>query len=281
MTIPKTIIKFKATVINLLVIGLVLSLQIFGSVALASTITEGYRASTDMVSGTVVSLTKSNANTVEKTTTNNDILLAGVVVGSQDSLLNVQPAGSQVRVAINGEVSLQVSTVNGNIKSGDRLIASPLEGIAADDYPPAPGAKYIAIAEENFTTTSSSAQKTSVSLNNGSIKDVYIGVIKAKMLLGDRTSDTSQSKNLLITLGKQLSGKNVTLAQVLAAAAVFITTIILSGLVLYGSVRGTFVSLGRNPLSKDSILTGLMRVIVIAILVLAVGVTVSYTILIL
>lgn len=45
------------------------------------------------------------------------------------------------------------------------------------------------------------------------------------------------------------------------------------------SIKGSFVSLGRNPLARISILTNLMRVIIIALVVFAAGLTASYLIL--
>lgn len=260
--------------------GIVIFLFIVSSRVLAGSVTQGYRAKTDLPKGAVVSLTKNGAEEVEKTTTDNDSLVAGVVVDAPDSLLDILPQGSEVRVAVNGEVKILVSTLNGDIKSGDKLIPTPLAGISALDYPPAPGVKYIAVASEDFNQSSANAKKTSITLNDNSKKEIYIGLISSRMLLSNRNPGT-KDKNILTTLGKQISGKDVSLVQVLAAVSVFVTTVALAGMVLQGSIRGTFISLGRNPLSKDSILTGLVRVVALSIFVLSIGIVVAYVILIL
>ena len=243
----------------------------------AGNLTKGFETQVDLPRGAIVSATTTNGNVVEKTTTNNDNLLAGVVVGSSDSLLDVLPKGSQIRVAVEGEVGVLVSDINGKIKKGDKLIASPLAGVAAVDYPPAPGATYIGIAGQDFDNTSSDAKKLQVSLTKGGTKDVSVGLITAKILISSRQS--AVSKNILTSIGTQISGKDVSLLQVLAAMAIFLTATALCGVLLYGSIRGTFVSLGRNPLSRDSLLVGLARVLVLAIVVVAGGATVAYFVL--
>lgn len=249
--------------------------------AQAADITQGYKTKSALPKGSVVSLTKEGSHEVEKSNTDNDALLVGVVVDGNEALLEVQPEGSEVRVAVSGEVNLLVSTVNGDVKSGDRLIASPIEGVAAVDWPPAPGVKYIAVASRDFNAQSEGARKISVQLANGNSKEVHVGTIPAKILLGNRAPGNGQDKNFLVSIARQISGKNVSFLQTLTAAAVLITALALTGMILYGSIKGTFVSLGRNPLSRDSILTGLMRVVVVAILVMSGGTVIAYLILVL
>ncbi len=270
--------NFKLIFIVLLLIGLGLGTTIF---ARAASITQGYKAASALPKGAVVSLTKAGGDEVEQASIDNDGLVVGIVVDGPDALLDVQPQGSKVRVAVSGEVTTLVTNVNGDIKAGDRLIASPLAGVASVDSPPAPGVKYIAVASSEFNAQKAGAKKVSVKLSNGDSKDVYVGTISAKILLGNRAPGNGQDKNFLVSIARQISGKNVSLLQVLTAGAVFVTCLVLTGMILYGSIKGTFVSLGRNPLSRDSILTGLMRVVVIAILILSGGVVISYLILVL
>lgn len=272
--------RFGNTKLFVFLFGL-LSVFLLSPLVRAGTLTQGYRAKTALPVGAIVSLTKNGAQEVEKATTNNDSLIVGVVVNNSDSLIEVQPEGSQISVATSGEVKILASTVNGDIKQGDKLIASPLAGVAAVDFPPAPGVKYVAVADESLDSSTADVKKLSVKRENGQTKEVFAKSISARMLLGNRTSGANNDKNVLVSIGSQISGKRVSIIQVLAAVAVFGTTIALSGMILQGSIRGTFVSLGRNPLSRDSILTGLMRVVVFAALVLSVGVIGAYAILVL
>ncbi len=261
---------------------LTLAALVFGfipALVSAGAITQGYKAASELPKGAIVSLTKTGSQEVEKSNINNDTLLVGVVVDAPDSLLDVLPAGSEVRVAISGDVTMLVSTVNGDVKAGSRLIASRLSGIATIDYPPAPGVKYIAVANSDFSSTSKDAKKIAVTQNDGTTKDVYVGSIGAKLLLGSRTPGISEDRSVLTKIGRQLSGKAVSGLQVLAAAAVFLTTLGLAAMVLYSSIKGSFISIGRNPLSEGSIMNGLVKVIALSILIFGAGVVAAYLIL--
>lgn len=252
--------------------------SILGLRVSAGSITQGYKATTELPIGAVVSLTSDGSQDVEKSNINNDSLLVGVVADAEDTLLDVLPAGSQVRVATSGDIKILVSTINGDIKSGSKLIASPLSGIAAVDYPPAPGVQYIAVANTGFNSSSANAKKIAITQNDGASKDVYVGTIAAKILLGNRSS-TDKSKNFLESVGKQIGGKDVSVLQVLTAGAIFLTSLGISGMIVFSSIKGSFVSIGRNPLSKDSILSGLFKVVALSIIIFGVGAVVAYFIL--
>jgi hypothetical protein len=50
---------------------------------------------------------------------------------------------------------------------------------------------------------------------------------------------------------------------------------------LQGSIRGSFVALGRNPLSKSTIISNLFKIVAIGLLILEVGAAAAYVILVL
>jgi len=45
----------------------------------------------------------------------------------------------------------------------------------------------------------------------------------------------------------------------------------ISGSILYGGVRTTMVSIGRNPLAKASIMRGLAQVVLVSIIIFIIG----------
>ena len=93
----------------------------------SSSIAQGFKASgTDIVSGALVSLQSGSANTVELSTVGNQERLLGVA-GSQ-SLIEFAN-GSPVQVVTSGATATLVSDINGAIKSGDRITASPIIGV--------------------------------------------------------------------------------------------------------------------------------------------------------
>lgn len=249
------------------------------SVLAAGSLTQGYHSDKPLTLGTVVSVTKEGGSDIEKTTTDNEERLAGVVVDAKDAIIDLQTKGTDVRVAINGDVNILASDLNGEVKAGDYLIASPLAGITMRDLSSGPNKKYVAIANQSFNLNSSGISKVSTELKDGTKKEVNIGLISAKLVLGDRPAPASENKSALNSLGENIVGKPVNNSQVFAASAVFITTFSLTGLLLHGSIRGSFISLGRNPLSQTSIVGSLVRVISLGIVILVTGVATSYVIL--
>lgn len=260
-----------------LLVGVALALSVLNPfVASAASIAQGYHSSESLIRGTVVSVGKS-ANEVVATTQQNQRTVIGVAVGSSDAIIDVQPHGSDVRIAINGDASVVVSDIGGDIKTGDSLIISPLSGVAMKDSRDSQATKYIAVANQNFNTHSKEASKVAITLNDGTKRDVAVGLINAKLLLTNRTP--AKGQNILMVAAEKLAGRPVSNLQILAASAVFIATVSLTGLLLQGSLKGAFISIGRNPLSKPLIVRNLFKILAVGLLIIAAGASMAYSIL--
>jgi len=273
---PKRLLRFGVSLLSGGLALLYFAIN-FAPLAVASSLSQGYHSSETISVGTVVSLTKSGSNEIQTTTSLNESSLLGVAVDSKNAIVDLQPQGSDVRVAISGEAPILVSDTNGAIKAGDNLIISQVAGVAMKDSATNTTAKkYIAVASESFDNKSPSAKQVTIK-QNGADKSVAVGLIKAKILLSDRQS--SAKPNPFLAFVENLIGRPVGTAQLIGSVAVFITTFTFTGLLLNGSVKGAFVSLGRNPLSKPAIISNMIRVSVIALVILIAGVAMAYVIL--
>lgn len=256
---------------------------LIGGIVYGAVVTRGYSSKELMPAGTVVSLEKKGSNTIEKATTDNELLIAGVVTGANDSLLDLQPEGSVVRVATEGGLDVLAATVNGDINNGDKLILSPLAGIMAKDNPDMKNGKYLGVSTGTLNNQTPGAKQVEVEQNNGGKKTVTIGGIPAKLMISERkpiiSSVSTDGTNPATRLAKQITGKSVSMAKIITALVILVTAISITGVLLYSSIRGTFTSLGRNPLSRDSLMTGLIRVIIVSLIVLVGGGVASYAIL--
>ncbi len=259
-----------------------LLLIIFGVPVLATSFTEGYESSAPVKIGTVVSLSKTGSNQIENTTEANDSRVLGVVAGANDSIIDLQPKGSNIKVAVSGETQILVTDSGGDIKQGDSLVISPLSGIAMKDNLDTKATKYLGVAKESFSSQSAGAQEVSVELSNGSKKNVAIGKIQASIILSERQAGKGpQNRNFLTSIGERIAGKPVSSLRVVASAAVLVSTLSITGFMLNASIKGSFVSLGRNPLARISIITNLMRVIVVVLVLFGAGLTAAYFVLVL
>lgn len=269
----------RRALIQISIIGVIISL-FAGAEVLAGAISQGYHSTTPLSEGTIVSAVKNSNKEIEKTTLDNESLLAGIITNDSKSVISLQPKGTDIGVTVNGEVSLLVTDINGDIEQGDYLIISPLAGVAMKDSSESQSKKYIAVATQTFNKESTGVKSVTVEYNNGQHKDVSVGLMLANLVLSNRVDKEANSKqNAVLVFAQKIAGKPVTSLQFISSAAVFISTICITGLVLNGSIKGTFISLGRNPLSKSLILSNLFKVIAIGMVLLAGGTTMSYIIL--
>ncbi len=259
-----------------------LLLTIVSAPVLATSFTEGYESTTPVSVGTVVSLAKKGSNQIENTTETNDSRVLGVVGGDgNDSIIDLQGKGSNIKVAISGDSDMLVTDIGGEIKQGDSLVISPLSGIAMKDNSDSKASKFLGVAKESFSAKSTSSKEVSVTLSNGNKKTVAVGKIQATVLITERLPGNGQkSSNLFTSLGERIAGKSVSSLRVAAATAIIISTIAITGFMLNASIKGSFVSLGRNPLARVSIITNLMRVVVIVLMLFGAGLTAAYFVLI-
>lgn len=251
-----------------------------GGSVLATSFTQGYQSTTSIALGTVVGISKDGSNQIEPATLSSDLRVVGVAADATGSIIDLQPKGSNIRVATSGDAQVLVTNSSGDIKKGDNLVISALSGIAARDSSDSTASKYIGVAQDSFSGSSSGAQQVSVQLSDGKTRTVAVGLIPANILISERQpGKNQQSKSLLSKIGEYITGREVSPLRVIASAIVLLSIFSVTGWILNSSIKGSFVSLGRNPLARVSILTNLIRVLIITLVVFAAGLTASYLIL--
>jgi hypothetical protein len=79
--------------------------------------------------------------------------------------------------------------------------------------------------------------------------------------------------------GQAVAGKNISALRIWAALAVFLIAAIIAVSVLAIGIRSSIISIGRNPLSKKTIMRGLLQVVIVAVLVFIAGTFAVYLLL--
>src|SRR5581483_8496550 len=100
-----------------------------------------------------------------------------------------------------------------------------------------------------------------------------IGRIEVSIVPGKNplVKDNVAIPSPLKRFGQAIAGKNVSALRIWAALAVFVIAAIIAVSVLLIGVRSSITAIGRNPLSKKSIMKGLAQVIVVALVVFILG----------
>src|SRR5690242_15811211 len=136
-----------------IIAAILVLLAIISTPVLATTFTQGYVSSSPLSIGTVVSLADKGSNQIESTNETNDRQVLGVVgANSDNSIIDLQAKGSNIKIAVSGDSEILVTDSGGEIKQGDSLVISPLSGIAMKDNSSSKATKYLGIAKESFSS---------------------------------------------------------------------------------------------------------------------------------
>lgn len=240
-------------------------------------IAQGYPVDTnkgDIVAGSLVSL-KSGSRSVELATTQTAEQLVGVT--DQNPLVAISDSSSQAQVVLNGTVTALVSDINGEIKAGDKITASPIAGVgmrASSDT------RIVGSAQSNLDTNKSDTR--TVSDAAGAQHTVHIGYVSIQLGLAHYTAPNGSFLPAFIqNLANNVAGKDVSIIRIIFVALLLLFSIVGLGVLISSTVRSAITSLGRNPLAAPNIRKSLYQVGGIALAVLAGTLLACYLILVL
>ena len=248
--------------------------------AMAASISESYPSDNNYLLGSLVSIKQTEPVSIELAHINNNNYLTGVSVAEEDSLLNINREGATIHVATSGDVEVFVSDINGPIVTGDFIGASWISGVAmrADQ---GSEQKLLGVALQDFSEENiDQVAITDVDTPTGS-RDTAAGKIIVRLFDRDIGTNTALSQSGIEALAQRIAGKDVAYARVLMATGLFLISAIISGVFLANAIRGSFISLGRNPLASSSIFASLMQVSGVSIGLVILGAFMAYLVLIL
>ncbi len=271
----KTKIKKLCTVQRVLAVG-ILSLLVLASShypLLAQAVTQGYGSDQTLQRGMLVRLKSSDTTKVEAVKESNSSKMYGVVVDSNDAPVTLSADGKKVFVATAGHFDVLVSTQNGEVKAGDYIAVSAIDGIGMKGTDKEP--EVIGRALAGFDGKSGAISSAQVKDSDGGTHTVNIGRVQADITVSRNPNLKATQANLPELLRKAseaIAGKPVNAVRVYIALFVFLSTTILAGILMYGGVRSAIISIGRNPLGKKAIIRGMFQVVITGMIVFITGV---------
>lgn len=225
---------------------------LFTAPVVADNIARSFNAKGRIEPGNVVALVAGDNTTVELAPGNESSRIFGVAIEKKDAPVTFEQPGQTIFVATGGTYEVSVSAENGTISPGDYLSMSSVDGIAAKTKL----SQTFVIGRAAETYGSSGTSK-----------------ISAEIIPG-RNPELRESTSVpfwLRQIVESLAGKSLSPARIYTALAIFvITSVIVLGLLWIG-VQSGMIAIGRNPLSKHSIMQNLVQVIAAAMVVFASG----------
>ncbi|MCA9326972.1 hypothetical protein KDA14_00405 [Candidatus Saccharibacteria bacterium] len=273
--------RYRQTVLASLAVSLLLALCMPLTLH-AQTVSQGYGTTGNVQKGMIVMIDPKDSSKVAALSNKSDTSMLGVVVSANDTVVSLggDSSSSQVYVASNGKYDALISTQNGPVKSGDIISISALDGIGmkADSGQNTILGKALA----NFDGSKNVIGTATLTTSTGG-KNVSIGLVQIDISISHNPLAASVSgppvPAFLRKSGDSIAGKPVSTVRLYVSLAVLLITIFMTSNLLYGGVRSSLVSIGRNPLAKKSILRGLIQVIILGLMVFVIGLVAIYLLL--
>lgn len=258
--------------------GTVLTVLVsYGQTYAMTTLSQGYLTKDKLSLGSIVSLQKNTTDQVSASTIENVDNILGVVINEGNSLLSLSRGEQQqIQVATSGIVQVLVSDINGDIKQGDQITASPINGVGMKATT---NIKVIGIAQGDLADSRNSKEK--VKDKDGTEKEVVVGEIPAIISV---SFFFKQPEKTIIPLAVQnvanaLAGKEVKPLPIIISLAIFVIALVTVVSIVYSLIRASIISVGRNPMSQAAIYRNLMQISALVLVIMGVTFVAIYMIL--
>ena len=239
----------------------------------AQTVTQGYASDESIERGMLVSLKEGDATKVELADAANSKRLHGIVVNPNDAPVTLSSETQKIFVATVGRYDVLVSDENGTIKQGDYIGISSIKGVGtkADGK----SSNVIGKAVADFDGKSNILGTSDLKNNGGATTKINIARISVDIGIGANPLAKSEDVNLpgfLKNATEAIANKKVSVVRVYMSLAILLASVAIAGSMLYAGVRSSMISIGRNPLSKQSITKSLTQVIITSFIVFIIGI---------
>ena len=247
---------------------------LFNCVASAQSVTQGYKSDTLLQIGMIVGLDPKDVTKVEPINSAQYNLLHGVVVNPSNSIILIGNNSTNVYVSTSGRVSVMVNDQNGNINPGDYVALSSVSGIGDKAILTDPLVLGKSVSAFNATDSAQQIGTVTVKDSTGKTSSLHIGYVTIDIAIGKNPLIITDNSlpSILSRASNLVAGKIVSPVRVYVSILVLAITAFVSGSLIYGGVRSSMISIGRNPLSKKVITRSLTQVVIVSLLVFLSGV---------
>jgi hypothetical protein len=235
-------------------------------------IIQGYGSDEQLQRGMIVQLKKSDTSKVEPNSLKSIDQMHGVVVDANDAPFTISNEGAKVFVAQSGRYDVLVTDQNGPISPGDYITISALNGIGMKAGTKEP--VVIGRALDGFDGKQGVISTSEVRDTAGTTKTVNLGRVGTDITVNRNPNLKAEEPNVPEVLRKaaeSIAGKQVNPARIYISVVIFLVSAVIAGSLLYSGVRNGIISLGRNPLSRKSVIRGMLQVVLVGLIIFFAG----------
>ncbi len=241
-----------------------------------SSIAQGFQTTdSNIVEGALVSLKSDSPNTIELVNPDRADKLIGIV--GENPLIELSDGTNSIQVVTSGVTQALVSDINDEIKSGDRIAVSPIEGVGMKATQ---SGMVVGIAQADLNSVETSER--TITDKDGKPQTVKIGSIPVQVdtvFFAGSAAGSTFVPGAIQQLANNIAGREVSAIRVLISALLLVLLLVSVVVLLYSSVKSSIISIGRNPLSEGAVHKSLLQVGLTVVGLLAFTVILVYLIL--
>jgi hypothetical protein len=239
----------------------------------AQTFTQGYGTDSPVQKGMIVRLHPDDSSKIQPLSFADQDKMLGVIVDPNDAAVTLSGDGKKVFVATIGRYEVLVSNQNGEIKPGDYLTISAYSGVGMKAGTSEP--IVVGRATDSFDGINKVVGVAKIKDSGGVEKEIKFGRIVTDITVSRNPLLKAEEPDLpgyLKKISEAIAGKPVETKRVYMGMAIFVITTLVAGTLMVSGVRNGLISIGRNPLSKKSIVRGMIQVIITALTIFVLGI---------
>lgn len=252
-------------------------------VSISQAVIQSYTGDSGIQTGMIVQLKSKNSNTIETLNQNSIANMLGVVVPANSATVALTPVdqtSQQFFVASSGRYNVLVSSENGPISSGDYITISSLDGIGmkADSNQ----TLVLGRATGSFNNTSNQIGNVQVVDKSGTKKQVSIGLVPVSLSIVHNplaTKAVDYVPSFLAKAASTIATKPVSAARIYLGLLTLLVSTVLTAILLYSGIKSGMISIGRNPLSRNSIIRSLIQTVAAGLIIFIIGIFAVYLLL--
>jgi hypothetical protein len=207
-----------------------------------SAIAQGFRTEDPGITvAALVSIERDNSNSIELSNADKADRLTGIV--GSNPLIDLSDGGSAVQVVTSGLTFGLVTDLNGKINNGDKITASPIEGVGMK------ATETVVVGTAQGSLDEVENETRIIQDVDGNEQSVRIGVIPIQVSVAYYSIEVGKPSfvpGFLQELANNVSGRNVSPVRVLVAALILLLLFVSVTVLLYSAVRSSIISIGRN-----------------------------------
>lgn len=234
--------------------------------------TQGYGADEVLQRGTIVRIKKDDTTKVTALSMEEMDAMHGVIVAPNDAPVTLSSEGQKAFVATAGKYDVLVSDQSGEIKAGDYITISSIHGIGMKATNTE--SHVIGRALADFNGRDNVLSSSEVKDTAGNTVKVNIGRIQVDISVSRNPNYGPPDPGLpdaIRRVAESVAGKEVKPARVYISLIIFSISAIVAGVIMYGGIQSGIISIGRNPLSRKSVVRGMLQVVIFGLIVFILG----------